>query len=80
MQPDVWRLIFKTAAEFEVQVFATTHSLDCLRAFQEAAEAHPAEGVLISLRRHQDPPHDVVAVTFDEHDMESVVRSNIEVR
>ena len=35
--PDVWKLIFKTAKDLNVQVFATTHSKDCIEAFTQAA-------------------------------------------
>ncbi len=79
VQPDMWRLIFETAAKLNVQVFATTHSWDCIEAFQEAAEAYPEEGVLISLRRKQQE-EGIAAVLFDEKDLESVTRSYIEVR
>ncbi len=79
VQPDMWRLIFETAAKLNVQAFATTHSWDCIEAFQEAAEAHPEEGVLISLRRKQQE-EGIAAVLFDEKDLESVTRSYIEVR
>ncbi|HEY6334047.1 MAG TPA: AAA family ATPase, partial [Blastocatellia bacterium] len=37
VQPDVWRLLFRSAARLGVQVFATTHSWDCISAFQSAA-------------------------------------------
>ncbi len=80
VQPDMWRLVFETAERLNVQVFATTHSLDCIRAFQTVAEEHPEEGVLISLRRKQDAPDEIVAIEFDERGMESIVRSHIEVR
>ncbi|MEM1041347.1 MAG: ATP-binding protein [Bacteroidota bacterium] len=80
VQPDMWRLVFETAAKLNVQVFATTHSLDCIRAFQAVAEEHPEEGRLISLRRKQDAPDEIVAIEFDEQGMESIVRSHIEVR
>lgn len=34
--PDVWRVIEKAAADFDVQVFATTHSFECVEAAHEA--------------------------------------------
>jgi predicted ATP-dependent endonuclease of OLD family len=36
VQADMWRLILETAQRLDVQVFATTHSWDCVSAFQEA--------------------------------------------
>lgn len=80
VQPDMWRLVFETAARLNVQVFATTHSLDCLRAFQRAASEHEEEGMLISLRRHREEPEKIVAVLADEREMETIVHSHIEFR
>ncbi|MDJ0510162.1 MAG: ATP-binding protein [Crocosphaera sp.] len=37
-QTDMWRLLIKIAQELNVQIFATTHSWDCISAFQEALE------------------------------------------
>ena len=34
VQPDVWQFIFQVARRLNVQVFATTHSWDCIEAFQ----------------------------------------------
>lgn len=36
-QPKVWELIFKLANEFNVQVFATTHSKEMIQAFNKVA-------------------------------------------
>ena len=81
VQPDMWRLIFETAAKLNVQVFATTHSLDCIRAFESAtSERGEEESLLISLRRHHDEPEKIVAVLADKSDLVSIVRSHIEVR
>ncbi|CAN5191799.1 AAA family ATPase [soil metagenome] len=75
---DVWRLIFNTARELNVQVFATTHSSDCVKAFQRAAEEDEEdERMLIRLVRKGDK---IKAVLFNEEDLETVVENNIEVR
>lgn len=75
---DVWRLIFKTARELNVQVFAATHSSDCVKAFQRAAEEDKEdEGMLIRLVRKNDK---IKAILFDEEELETVVENDIEVR
>jgi AAA15 family ATPase/GTPase len=74
---DVWKLIFKTAKELNVQVFATTHSKDCIEAFTEAAVASPEEGMLIRLENKNGS---IKAVNFSEDELEIVERRNIEVR
>jgi predicted ATPase len=81
IQPDMWRLIFQVARRLNVQVFATTHSWDCIEAFQEAAQEHgQGEGMLVSLRRKRDEEEQVVAILFDEKELEIVTREQIEVR
>lgn len=74
---DVWRLIFDTAARLDVQVVATTHSWDCIEAFQRAAVAHPSEGVLVRLQRVEDT---IRSEVFTEDDLTIVTRESIEVR
>jgi hypothetical protein len=81
IQPDLWRMLFEIAHRLNVQVFATTHSWDCVAAFQQAAqEDSHGEGLLISLRGKKGDPGHVVAVLFDERELATVTRENIEVR
>jgi hypothetical protein len=76
--PDVWRLIFQTAQRLNVQVFATSHSWDCIEAFQKAAKENTeAEGVLVRLYRRGD---EIRAVNLDERELEIAVDGKIEVR
>ena len=75
--PDLWRLIFEVAHRLNVQVFATSHSWDCIQAFQQAADNTEEEGVLVRLETRKDG---VGAVTFDERELAIVTREQIEVR
>ena len=75
--PDVWRLIFKTAKDLNVQVFATTHSKDCIEAFASAAEESPEDGMLIRLERHGEK---IVAKTIEEERLVNAVNYDVEVR
>lgn len=75
---DLWNLVFRTARDLDVQVFATTHSWNCIEAFQKAACADVAsEGYLIRLGWKRD---EVVATVYDESDLAIVTRDHIEVR
>jgi AAA15 family ATPase/GTPase len=77
-QPDLWRLIFQLAGKLNVQVFATTHSWDCIEAFQEAAQEDvQEEGVLIRLEYKKG---EVSATLFNEQKLAAVTRAQIEVR
>jgi ABC-type branched-subunit amino acid transport system ATPase component len=78
VQPDVWRLIFQTAEKLNVQVFATTHSWDCIKAFQEAAaENKEVKGVLIRLA---EKGGEIRVGEFDEQELGVAVEGRIEVR
>ncbi len=80
VQPDMWRLIFAVARRLNVQVFATTHSWDCMEAFTKAAvEDTASDGMLISLRRRRDTGV-IHAVLFDEEELGIVTDEQIEVR
>ncbi len=76
-QADLWRWIFETAARLRVQVFATTHSYDCIKAFEKAAGESREEGVLIRLARRGDR---TLVGEFVEAELETAVEGNIEVR
>jgi AAA15 family ATPase/GTPase len=78
VQLDLWRLIFRLALRLNIQVFATTHSWDCIEAFQKAAqENEQAEGMLISLEKSKS---DVEAILYNEEELKVVTRERIEVR
>lgn len=78
VQTDMWRLVFRTAQRLNVQVFATTHSQDCIRSFEEAAsEDQNEEAVLVRLENKDGK---VAAVGFDERKMAIATREQIEVR
>ncbi|OQX24368.1 MAG: hypothetical protein BWK80_21225 [Desulfobacteraceae bacterium IS3] len=80
-QSDLWRLIFEGAKRMNVQVFATTHSWDCIEAFQQAAtESGTDDGMLISLRQKKKTPGHVVGITIDGKELEIITRDRIEVR
>jgi AAA15 family ATPase/GTPase len=74
---DLWRLVFVTAARLNIQVFATTHSYDCIKAFAEAARESEEDGVLVRLARKGDR---TLVGEFDERELEIAVEGEIEVR
>lgn len=78
-QADVWRLLLKVARERDIQIFATTHSWDCVEAFQEAlAEDDNADqGYLFRLQRRGDA---IYPVGYTSDDLGVAVSHAIEVR
>lgn len=59
--PDMWRMVSKTAIDRGVQVFATTHSKDCLEGLVRAAETDDGLNDLVSVIR-LDPSADRASV------------------
>lgn len=48
-QSKLWEMIFDLANEYKVQVFATTHSNDCIKAFAESSIDHANDGLVVRL-------------------------------
>jgi hypothetical protein len=75
---DLWRLIFQVADRLNVQVFATTHSWDCIEGFQKSAqEEEYRDGMLIRLENRKG---EIIPILFDEHRLGIATREDIEVR
>jgi predicted ATPase len=76
---DMWRLVIETADKQDAQVFATTHSWDCVKAFRSAlvASGNPQAGCLFRLERTGDR---VKAVRYSVDDLDIAVNEGIEVR
>lgn len=78
VQPDLWKLIFQTARRLNIQVFATTHSWDCIEGFQHASQiVDNEEGLLIRLESKEEG---IKATLFDKRRLNIATREQIEVR
>lgn len=76
---DVWDLLIETAQRLNVQIFATTHSWDCVAAFQEALSQQESQDVG-RLFRLEERKGTIQAVAYDADDLAVAVRQAIEVR
>lgn len=76
---DMWRLVLETAARQGAQVFATTHSWDCVKAFQKAlTNFHdPDSGRLMRLEKSDNQ---VQAVLYSADELDIAIKEGIEVR
>ena len=75
---DMWRLVVDTARESSVQVFATTHSYDCIRGLAALAESRSDLASEVSIHKIERALHK--AVRFAEDDIPAIADQNIEVR
>lgn len=77
VQKQLWEMVFSLAKELDVQVFATTHSLDCLRSFSQVNGGK--DGLLIRLDERSDG--EIVPQYYSEpDDIRFAVDSQIELR
>lgn len=75
----LWRDIRRMATDFDVQVFATTHSLECLRAAMECFADHAEEFAVHGLYR---PPRErgARAVTYADEQLRAAAEVNMDLR
>ncbi len=76
---DVWRLIFETTRRLNVQVFATTHSDECLAAATRAAHLVGASDELRAFRLEQEGARSRVAA-FSSNNLGYALANGFEVR
>lgn len=75
---DMWRLIFGAAKELDVQVFATTHSFDCIQSLATVCVSDAATSDTVTLQRIEaDKPK---AIPYSEREIKIAAERNIEVR
>ena len=78
IQSSLWKLIFEIARRLNVQVFATTHSWDCVQGFQQAMqEMNSDDGMLVRLESKRGK---IVSTLFDNRRLGIATREHIEVR
>ena len=61
----MWHLVIETARRLDVQIFATTHSLDCILAIAELCEQSPALAGDVLLHRVERDATEAVTYTAD---------------
>ncbi len=77
VQKQLWGVVFDLAAKLNVQVFATTHSSDCISSFGKVACMNEGAGKYIRLEYRAGS---VRAVEYDAGELEIVAAQNIEIR
>lgn len=77
-QKILWEAIFTAAKEFNVQVFATTHSMDCIRALSNAYTDRDNDKIrLYRVERNDD---DFKVISYDHNVLRASLESDWEVR
>jgi AAA15 family ATPase/GTPase len=83
VQEKVWQMIFEMAKKLNIQVFATTHSRDCIEAFSKVANDRvDVEGLLFRMGRSAKASDEgkIIATIFDEARLDRMTQSDMEIR
>lgn len=75
-QAEMWRMVKKAAESLDVQVFATTHSRDCIYALAQIARADVTDGSDVTIQRIEGE----CAVAYNEQEIVLAAERGIEVR
>ncbi len=84
IQEEIWEKLFKLTKELDIQVFATTHSEDTVKAFCKISLQSPEVGKIIYLARHmreKDPNKGKISsIIYDENDLKLIIQTGMEIR
>ena len=81
-QDILWEAIFRSAKEFNVQIFATTHSIECVKAFSSSYSRQVENDNNDKIRLFRIERKDEVfkVLSYDYRTLEASLESNWEVR
>jgi AAA15 family ATPase/GTPase len=82
VQEKIWDSLFKLASELKIQIFATTHSEDAVKAFSVIANKRTEEGVLIKLVKKSsiDGSVNTIGVIYDKETLQTATLTDTEIR
>ena len=75
---DMWRLVVETALRSDVQVFASTHSLDCLKGLAWLCTTFPRLGREVTVQKID--PQLLESVALDADQIVMAVEHGLEMR
>ncbi len=84
VQTKIWKIIIELAIKLNVQIFATTHSWDCVKALQQCTEELPAEIEIFLFRlgksmRIRDKG-EIIVIEYDRQALTKITQAEFEVR
>lgn len=77
VQENVWRLINHLALKLNIQVFATTHSNDCIKSFLKATENTDQSRII---RLEKRASGEIAVMYGDSDELDMIANSDIEIR
>jgi AAA15 family ATPase/GTPase len=79
VQQELWTALFKVSRDFGIQVFATTHSTDCIRGFI-AAQSEMLELNKNFVYRLERRGENAIAVELPTLNLDAALQHKVEVR
>ena len=83
IQEKVWAWLFEVAERLDIQVFATTHSWDCVQNFTKVAyENETTEGILFRMGKSARTSNrgQIIATVYDKSELYNITQADIEIR
>ncbi len=83
VQERIWRQLFALAEDLDMQIFATTHSWDCIESFAKiAAEKSDTKSVLFRMGRsiRKSDHGKIIATSFTGEELTAITQADVEVR
>jgi hypothetical protein len=78
VMPDLWKIVFQLAERLNIQVFATTHSRDCIEGFQAVWGQRAEDGSFHRLDSRAD--QGVQATEYNLTTLSDAIKAEVEVR
>ena len=78
-QKEVWQMLFKLCQHFDIQLFATTHSLEMIKAFEEVCEEFEEEGAYFEMARHAKT-NQIIGIKHQISTLEYELETNAAIR
>lgn len=83
VQERIWRQLFDLAENLDMQIFATTHSWDCIESFAKiAVEKSDTKSVLFRMGRsiRKSDHGKIIATSFTGEELTAITQADVEVR
>jgi hypothetical protein len=73
----MWEFLFNLAKQNNIQIFATTHSYDCIQAFSKVWQKYPEDGSYLRLESSNGKSR---AIVYDSQILQNSIESGLESR
>ena len=82
VQEEIWRLLFDLSIDLNIQIFATTHSWDCIEAFAKISKDFSDSAELFRLGSSvlKKNKGEVIATVFGQDKLINLTQSDVELR